>query len=478
MNVSKDYDLIVIGFGKAGKTLADQVAPKNYKVAVIEKDKNMYGGTCINVACLPTKSLIHRAKLLEIATRMGICNIDRKQFYKDSIAEKNRMTSIMREKNYHKLADNNNIDVINGEAHFVDENHIKVLYENGNEEVIFGKVIVINTGGKPRSLNLPGFEGNKNIHDSRSILELTKLPKHLGIIGAGYIGIEYSAYFRAFGSEVTVFQKNNRFLSREDAKGAAAVRDRLEKIGVKFIFNAKAESVEKLNDKSKEYNISLKYSQNTNGVEEKKSLDFSELLIATGRIPYTEGLQLNNCGVKVGEQGQIVVDDSLRTSQNHIFAVGDVKGGPQFTFVSLDDFRIVLPQIMAILEKNDLSYHLHHNKSERPVFPNTTFIDPPYSRIGLTEEEAKIKYNHVKIKTIPAAAIPKAQVVQETEGFLKVIINEDTDLILGAVLFCYESQEMINLFTLAINEKITATRLKDLIYNHPVMSEALNELFN
>ncbi len=476
MQTSKKYDLIVIGFGKGGKTLADHVGAKGYQVAVIEKDETMYGGTCINVGCLPTKSLVHRAKVITTAVRFGIDQIDSQKYYRDAISEKDRMTAFLRNKNYHKLADKPNIDVIHGEGSFVDAKNVMITSKDGNSQIIEGRVIVINTGSHARTLNLPGFENNIHLHNSQSILELDKLPNHLGIIGAGYIGLEFSSYFRGFGAEVTVIQSNDNFLPKEDREDAKAVKERLEKLGVKFIFNANTENVETLEGRGNN-NLRLNYSQIENGKKSSHALEISELLVAIGRVPATHSLHADKGGVELGTKGEIKVDEGLRTSQKHIFAVGDVKGGPQFTFVSLDDFRIVLPQVLAILEgKDHPKTSSEHNITLRPVFPNTTFIDPPYSRIGLSEDEAKKKYTNVIVKKMPAAGVPKAHVVEETVGFLKVIIDGDTDLVFEAVLFCHESHEMINLFTLAINEKITTSRLSQLIYNHPVMSEALNDL--
>ena len=238
MQAPKKYDVIVIGFGKAGKTLAAHVAAKGHTVAVIEKDPKMYGGTCVNVGCLPTKRLVHRAKVLETAARIGVENIDRQKFYRDAIEGKDQMTTLRREKNYHNLADKPNIDVIQGVGSFVDPTHVKVTDADGGSQVIEGRVVVVNTGSRARTLNLPGFENNEHVHDSRSILDLKKLPKRLGIIGGGYIGLEFSSYFRSFGSEVAVLQPDDTFLAREEREDAEAVKERLEKLGVTFIFNA------------------------------------------------------------------------------------------------------------------------------------------------------------------------------------------------------------------------------------------------
>ncbi|NLY08699.1 MAG: NAD(P)/FAD-dependent oxidoreductase [Tissierellia bacterium] len=476
MNSLKKYDLIVIGFGKAGKTLADKVASDGYSVAVIEKDNTMYGGTCINVGCLPTKSLVHRAKISESSWRINHHRTweDNKQIFRDAIIEKDRMTTFLRGKNYQKLDTYPNVEIIDASASFENANEIKLVFNNGQEEIVEGKVIVINTGSQSRILTLPGFESNEHVHDSRSILNIHELPKRLAIIGAGYIGLEFASYFREFGSKVVVLQHDDRFLPREDSEDSAAVLQRLEKLGIQFIFNAKTNSLENITSKDdSELNLRLNYSV----ADDPYSIDVTNVLVAVGRSPLTDGLNLEAVGIETGRAGEVIVDDGLRTSVDNIFAVGDVKGGPQFTFISLDDFSIVYPQVKAMLENNtDRVINENHNRNNRPIYPNTTFIDPPYSRIGLSEEEAKAKYDNVKVKKMPAAAVPKAQVVQETDGFLKVIIDEETDLVLGAVLFCHESHEMINIFNLAINEGITATRLGQLIYNHPVMSEALNEL--
>lgn len=272
--------------------------------------------------------------------------------------------------------------------------------------------------------------------------------------------------FNGFGSEVTVIHKSKELFEDEDEESSEAVQNRLETLGVTFILDAEATALENENNE-------IRVTYNESGVEHSEQFDY--VLNATGRTLVNRELVPEAAGLELTEEDAIKVNEYLQTDATHIFAVGDAKGGPQFTYVSLDDSRIVWPQILRQLsgrkeEAND------YTLETRQVFPRTTFIDPPYSRVGLSEKEAREQYGDIVIKKTSASSVPKTQVVEETAGFLKVILDPESKVILGATLFCYQSEEVINLVTLAINEKIPPTVLQRQIYNHPVMSEAFNEL--
>ena len=457
--MEKKYDLLVIGWGKAGKTLADKVSASGKKVAIIEENPNMYGGTCINVGCLPTKSLVHSAKILSQVKKYGIdgdYNFKNDYFVK-SMEKKNEMTKKLRNKNYLLLENAENVDVFLGKASFVSNNEVKVKKADG-EVVLKAEKIVINTGSVSRTLNIEGAD-NKNVLTSEGILDLTALPKKLLIIGAGYIGLEFASYFANFGTEVTVFQFDDSFLPREDEDESKIVKETLEKKGVKFLFNTATKKIVA----NGEDEVKVVYTREGNDSEEV----FNKVLVAVGRRPNIDNLGLENTDVKVGKFGEIVVNDELKTDAQNIWAAGDVKGGPQFTYVSLDDFRIILPQILEDKVKRHVS--------DRVMIPTSTFIDPPYSRVGLNEKEAqrlRIKYTKKFALTM---TIPKAHVIDETEGFTKILINEN-DEIIGASVFNYESHEIINFLALAINQKIKVEVLKNFIYTHPIITESFNDI--
>ena len=446
----KKYDVLVLGWGKAGKTLAAKLAGNGKKVAIVEKDPKMYGGTCINVGCLPTKSLANSSVIINEITKLGLerdYNIDN-SFFINAMASKKSMVEKLNNKNYGLLANNPNVDVYDGLATFINDKEIKV-----NEEVLTADNIIINTGSRSRTLNIPVNNSNL-IAYSDEILELEELPAKLLVVGAGFIGLEFASMFANFGSKVTVLQFDNSFLPSEDEEDAKMVKQVIEDKGIKLEFSA---SIKEINGKE------VTYIQNG---EEKVEI-FDKVLISVGRIPNTEGLGIENTNIKLTERGEVLVDNNLETTVKGVWAAGDIKGGPQFTYVSLDDSRIILPQILG-LEK-------HRVLSDRTNIATSTFIDPPYSRVGLNEKEADrlgIKYTK---KYLLTAGIPKAHVNRETEGFSKVLLNEN-DEIIGAVFFHAASAEMINILSLAINQKIKGEVLRNFIYTHPTFTESLNDL--
>ncbi|MEG0749897.1 MAG: FAD-dependent oxidoreductase [Carnobacterium sp.] len=453
-------DVAIIGFGKAGKTLAGALAKKGQSVIIIEKSTKMYGGTCINVGCLPTKSLTHSAKIIEQLSAFGIERTaeTNKRFFKQAMDYKTELVTKLNKKNYHKVADLDNATVLDGFAHFKDDHTLLVDTETETLQVTAAK-IVIGTGSTAFIPEIENSQSSQHIYTSEEILELTDLPQKLGIIGAGPIGLEFASYFAEFGSEVTVYQFDDSFLSREDTDDAKAVLDRLEELGVTFEFNAQAKSVE-------DTDTGVRLTVEQNG--EVKMAELNEILVATGRIPNTSKLDVEKAGVVLGERGEIKVNKNLQSSVEHIWAVGDVKGGPQFTYISLDDYRIVLPQL--------LGQESNYNLETRRVYPTATFVDPTFARVGLNEKEATEAGKNYKVAKMSVSAVPKAQVLRETSGFLKVLVEVETDFILGASFFSHEAHETINLIALAINENISYKNLRDGIYTHPTMSEALNDL--
>ena len=449
----KEYDLVVLGWGKAGKTLAAKMAKQGKKVAIVEKDPKMYGGTCINVGCLPTKSLANSAHLIHEMTKLGLeINYDvNNAYFKKAMEEKIILVNKLNNKNYGLLADNPNVDVYNGEAKFISNKEIKV-----GDEVLTSQNIVINTGSESRKLNIPGIDNDK-IGYSNEILNLKELPKKLLVYGSGFIGLEFASMFSSFGSEVSVFQFDNTFLPSEDEKDAEFVKTVLENKGIKFSFSS---PILKFEDGDR---VKVKYSKD--GEEKEEEFDF--VLISAGRVPNINGLGLENTDIELTDRKEIKVNDNLETSVKGIWAAGDVKGGPQFTYVSLDDSRIILPQL--------LGKSTHRTLKDRSLIPTSTFIEPPYSRVGLNEKEATKLGVEYSVKYMLTAGIPKAHVLRETEGFSKVLVNKE-DEIIGAVMFNSESHEIINLLALAISEKIKSSVLRDYIYTHPTLTESLNDL--
>ena len=449
------YDAVIIGFGKGGKTMAGALGAAGKKVALIEKSDRMYGGTCINVGCIPTKSLVYRAGL---AAAKGGSFEEKAAAYKAAMEQKEDLTARLRGKNYQKLDSNPNITVIDGTASFQSP-HVVEVEKDGKTFQVEGEQIFINTGSSAFIPPIEGLKGNPYVYTSEGLLNLTELPSRLVIIGGGYIGVEFSSIYASFGSKVTILQDGDIFLPREDEEIAGAVRESLESRGIRVMTGVKVKALEQAEGKAL---VAV-----DNGKEVQK-LEAEAVLVATGRRPNTAGLNLEAAGVEIGPRGGIVTDDSLTTTAPPIYAMGDVRGGLQFTYISLDDFRIVKSKVLG-----DGSYTL----KERGAVPYSVFLIPPFSRVGLSEKEAVEKGYKVKVARLAAAAIPKAQVLEQPAGLLKAVIDEETGLILGAHLFCQESYEMINMIKLAMDAKVPYQVLRDTIYTHPTMSEAFNDLF-
>ena len=435
------FDVIIIGFGKGGKTLAAEFAKRGQKVAIIERSDRMYGGTCINIGCIPTKTLVHQAK---IASGMTESTFEEKsKFYRDAIAVKETVTSVLRNKNYHNLADNPNVTVYTGVGSFVSADTVAV--RTATEEILLtSNQIIINTGAETVIPSIDGIEGNPFVYTSTSIMELTTLPRHLVIVGGGYIGLEFASMYASFGSQVTVLESYPELIVREDRDIAASVKETLEKKGIVFRMNAKVQSVK--HDEGKAV-VVYGDSQTDKVIE----LEADAVLLATGRRPNTKDLNLEAAGVEVDARGAIIVDEYLNTTHPNIRAVGDVKGGLQFTYISLDDYRII---------REDLFGNKERKTADRNPVSYSVFIDPPLARIGINEDEAHKQNLDVVIKKLPVMAIPRAKTLGEMDGLLKAIIDKNTGKILGCTLFAPDSSEVINTVAVAMNAPYLPTILE------------------
>ena len=440
----QEFKNIVIGFRKGGKTLAKNLAAKGESVLVVEKSKKMYGGTCINIACLPSKNLI-------INAQRGIK-------FEDAVKQKNEMTTALRNKNYHMVADEETATVLDGTAKFVGNHTIEIVLDSGEKTKIKGERIFINTGATPIIPQVKGLKESKYILDSTAAMDQNSLPNELVILGAGYIGMEFASMFARYGAKVTVLDTNEKFLKREDDDISEMLFNDLSQDGIEFKLGAKVVEVKDLSDK-----VEIIYEING----KKQTVKADKLLVATGRKPVTEGLGLENTDIELDERGAIKVDDYLRTTAENVWAIGDVKGGPQFTYISLDDFRIIFDQLYGKGKRK---------VSDRNLVPYSVFITPALSRVGLNEVEAKNRGIEYKLFKLAATSIPKAKVIGNTRGMYKILVDPDTEEILGATIYGEESYEVINLIALAMKAKLPYTMLRDQIYTHPTMSEALNDV--
>ena len=452
----KKYDAVIIGFGKGGKTLAGFLAGKGQNVALIEKSDKMYGGTCINVGCIPSKKLVDSTKVLK---NKRLDNVEAKEkFYAESIDNKNALIGALRGKNYEMLASKDTVTVYDGTGSFVSKNVVNV--ENNGENIqIEGEKIFINTGSTTIIPNIKGVKESSYVYTSTSLMELKELPKKLTVIGAGYIGLEFASMYSEFGSEVTVIDMADRLMSREDEEIAERVKAILEAKGIKFLLKSKIEEISDRNDKGY---VKISGEMGENEVES------DAILVAIGRKPNTDGLNLEAAGVKTDERGAVAVDETLKTTADNIWAMGDVKGGLQFTYISLDDFRIIRDNVYG---------NGNRTVNDRNVIPYSVIINPPLSRVGMTEKEAIEKGYEVKTGKLEAMAIPKGKIEGVTDGLLKTVVDAKTDKILGCTLLCNTSHEMINVVAAAIKAEQKYTFLRDMLFTHPTMTEALNDLF-
>lgn len=455
----KQYDAIIIGFGKAGKTLAAELSTRGWQVAVVERSSMMYGGTCPNIACIPTKTLVHEAGIAALLYHDDYPK--QANLYKQAIGRKNRLTSFLRNNNYERLSKRPNVTVYTGEGSFVSANIIKVALPEGDIE-LQGKEIFINTGSTPIIPAIDGIKESQKVYTSTTLLDLNVLPQHLIIVGGGYIGLEFASMYAEFGSKVTLLEGGNRFMPRNDQDIANSVKEVLEKKGIEIHLNARAQSIHDTND-----GVTLTYSDVSDGTP--YFVDGDAILIATGRKPMIEGLNLQAAGIGVDAHGAIVVNDQLRTTVPHVWAMGDVKGGPQFTYLSLDDFRIIRDQLFGD-KKRDIG--------DRDPVPYAVFIDPPLAHIGLTEEEALKRGYSFKVSRLPATSVVRSRTLKQTDGMLKAIVNDHSGKIMGCTLFCAEAPEIINIVAMAMKTGQHYTFLRDFIFTHPSMSEGLNELFD
>ena len=438
---TKHYDLIVLGFGKAGKTLAAKLGSMGKAVAMIEENPLMYGGTCINIACIPTKTMI-------VAASKGLS-------YDQVLNQREVVTSRLRNKNFNILDTNEHIDVYTGHGEFISNKEIAVTA--GEDKIVLSSdTIIINTGAVSIKPNIDGIDTATGFYNSTEIQHLSSQPSTLGIIGAGPIGLEFASLYAKLGTTVTVFNIDSNILKREEPIAQKLANEYLTEQGVTVLNSVTLKAV------SNKGNKPVITADNQN-------YTFDAVLYATGRRPNTTNIGLENTDINTNERGAIVVNDSCESSVSGVYAVGDVNGGPQFTYISLDDFRIVF---------SALTGNGHYTLKDRKNIPYTTFLTPPLARVGLTEEDAISKGYTVKTKEMLVATMPRAHVNNYLKGAFKIVVDAENDLILGSTLYAQGAEELINLIKVAMDNNIPYTYFKNQIFTHPTMAENLNDLCN
>jgi pyruvate/2-oxoglutarate dehydrogenase complex dihydrolipoamide dehydrogenase (E3) component len=451
------FDAVILGAGQAGKPLALALAKAGRKTAIVEREH--VGGTCINVGCTPTKTMVASARVAYLARRAADYGVAAGPVAVDMqrvVARKRAIVERFRNYGTQRLQKAENVDLIFGAARFVDSKTVELALRAGGTRRLTAPKIVINTGGRPSVPPIPGLADVPHL-DSSSVMELNEVPRHLIVLGGGFIGLEFAQMFRRFGAEVTVLEGLPRLAARDDEDVGEALRKVLEEDGLRIETGALAERVE-----GKAGDIAVHYKQ----AGATKTVRGSHLLVAVGRKPNTEDLDLAAAGVAT-ERGFIPVDETLQTNVPGIYAVGDVKPGPQFTHVSYDDFRILRDRWVLGLDA----------KLGDRLVPNTVFTDPQLASVGLNETEARKRGLEIRVAKIGMNGIARALEMDESRGFLKVIVDAKTDQILGCTVFGIEGGEIMAMLQIAMMGKLPYTVLKEAIFAHPTLAEGLNNVF-
>ena len=449
------FDAAIIGFGTAGGAIGKMLADAGQSVVVVEQSDQMYGGACVNKACIPTKALVESARL---SNAFGGPIVAREERYTAAVDDMDALRTTRREKNYRSIADLDNAQVINGRAKFTGNTQLSVATDSGTVDIEADRVF-IDTGSLPSLPQIPGINSPR-VFVSSTIIDLRTMPRQLVIIGGGYVGLEFASMFADFGADVTVLQKGDAILAHENPETAQAVRESLEKRGIKLLLDANVESID---DEHDQVLVIARVG------DQEKRIPAHAVLAATGRTPNTAGLDLAAAGIELNDRGGIAVDEHLRTTAPNVWALGDVTGEPQFTYLAYDDARIVASDVLEDGARTT---------ENRGAIPTCTFVHPPFAHVGMTEQEARDAGFAVEVKSLPAANIAQAHILQDPVGLMSAVIDANSNLVLGMDLFCEDSQEIINTIKLVIDARIPATVLANAVFTHPSMTEALNNLFS
>jgi len=441
------YDAIIVGSGQAGNPLAYNLADQGWSVALIEQ-KNL-GGTCINVGCTPTKTMVHRAQVAHYARNAARWGVNASNVSVDMtkiVSQKDEVVLSFRSRLQKNVDRRANLRLYLNHARFVAPHQLDVGGELLESEKIF-----IDTGGRPSIPSLPGLEGVPYL-TNETVMQLTAVPDHLLILGGGYIGLEFGQMFRRYGSRVTLIHSGSQILSREDPEIIAELKKALEAEGMQFLLNARANRAE-----NKAGSIALSIDQPAGS----STLVGSHLLVATGRSPNTDDIGLDKAGILRDKSGFIKVNSRLETSVSGVWALGDCKGVPAFTHISYNDFQIVYGNLV---EGKNLS------TENRPV-PYCVFTDPQLGGVGITEKEARARGHKLKVGRCPMTYVARAIERGETAGLMKLVVDATNDRILGASILASEGGELVQILSAIMLANQPYTLLKGAVYIHPTLAE-------
>jgi pyruvate/2-oxoglutarate dehydrogenase complex dihydrolipoamide dehydrogenase (E3) component len=454
------YDAIIVGGSRAATFLAPALAQAGWRTVVVEREH--LGGTCVNVGCTPTKTMVASARIAHLARRAADYGVHAGPVTVDLAAVRQRKGDLvdwLRKLPEGLIEATDGLDLIFGQASFTGPRSLEVRVREGDTEQLDAERIFIDTGARPSIPPVPGLDSVPSL-DSTSIMELETLPEHLLVIGGGYIGLEFGQMFRRFGSRVTIAQRDRQLLAREDPDVAEALVEVLREDGIEVLLEAEVREAKEGGGDAVELSVQT--------AEGTRTLSGSHLLVAAGRVPNTEGLGLEAAGVTMDERGFIAVNDRLETSAPGIYAFGDVTPGPPFTHAAFDDFRILRANL---LEGGDAS-------TTGRLVPYVVFTDPQLGRVGLTETEARAQGRAVRVASLPMnyPAPSRARELGETRGLMKVVVEAKTGEILGAAILSVEGGEIMATLQVAMMSGMPYTAIRDAIFAHPTLAESLNDL--
>ncbi|HTS12794.1 MAG TPA: mercuric reductase [Candidatus Limnocylindrales bacterium] len=452
------YDAIVIGSGQGGTPLCQALAKAGMKTALVEREH--VGGTCVNEGCTPTKTMIASGRVAYLARRGADYGVKTGAIRIVMTQVRKRKRDIVRNArtgNEKRIQQTKNLDFVFGEASFTGPKTIEARLRGGKKRALTADLFFINAGCRPAMPKLPGLETVPYLN-STSIMELAQVPKHLVVLGGGYVGLEFGQLFRRLGSRVTVVQRGPKLFSGEDADVADEVAKILREDGIEVLLNTAAEKVAR---SGRAIAVAVRAGGKL------RTVKGTHLLVATGRVPNSDSLNLGAAGVATDERGFIRVNDRLETNVPGIFGLGDIKGGPAFTHISYDDFRIIRTNV---IEKGSASI-------AGRLVPYTVFIDPELGRVGMSETEARAQGREIRVAKMPMSYVSRALEMDETRGFMKAVVDAKTGQILGAAVLGIEGGEVMTQIQMAMIGKLPYTVLKDGVFAHPTLSESLNNLF-
>ena len=457
----KKVDAIIIGSGQAGNPLAMSLAYSGMKVVLIEKSEHHLGGTCLNDGCTPSKTLIGSAKVahtIRTSEKHGLTTSNLNIDFATTQKRKKEIVLNSRKGLQKRLSETKNLEIIFGVGSFIEPKVIQIEDKNGKTSQITADYIFINAGCRP---SIPRIDGLQDVtyYDSTSMLNLQEVPKELVVLGGSYIGLELGQMYARMGAETSIIERNKQLISKEDKDVATSIQESLEHENIAFYTNAETLSIAE-----EEGKISVIINHN----KKEKKISGSHLFIATGRTPNSDSLTLKNAKIKCDDHGYIMVNSNLETNVKGVFALGDIKGGAQFTHIAYDDFRIIRDNIL-------------HNKKrsykKRPI-PYCMFTDPQLGRIGISEHDANERKLDVEVISIPGSRITRGIESGTLQGLWKAIIDKKTGKILGASIISSEGGEIATVLQMAMHGNIKATEIRDAIFSHPTYSESLNTLFD